>query len=76
MEKPPCQTGSLQTVHVKILEMVTIDTAAGSFGTYKVSVQRAAGEAFMYVGKDAPHILVKQVVPSQAMSLELKSLAN
>lgn len=70
------QTGSLQTVRVKILEMVTLDTPAGSFNTYKVRVQRPAGEAFMYVGEDAPHILVKQEVPAQAMSIELKSLAN
>ncbi|MFQ5512252.1 MAG: insulinase family protein [Candidatus Krumholzibacteriia bacterium] len=70
------QTGSLQTVNVKVMEMVNLETAAGSFATYKVKVQRAAGDAYLYVGKDAPHILVKQEVPAQGMSIELKSLAN
>ncbi|MEE9269810.1 MAG: insulinase family protein [Candidatus Krumholzibacteria bacterium] len=70
------QTGSLQNVKAMILEMVEVETAAGTFTTYKVKVQRASGDAYLYLGKDAPHVLVKQEVPSQGLSYELKSLAN
>jgi zinc protease len=70
------QTGTLQNADVEILELVDIETAAGNFSTYKVRIKRPDGEAFFYFQKDAPHILVKQEVPAQQMSLELKSIAN
>ncbi|MDH3216198.1 MAG: insulinase family protein [Candidatus Krumholzibacteria bacterium] len=70
------QTGSLHNVDVEILEVVDVETPAGKFSTYKVKVKRPEGDQYLYFGKDAPHILVKQEVPAQAMNLELKSIAN
>ena len=41
--------------------------------TYKLKVKRSEGESILYLGKDAPHFMVKQEVPSQQMIIELKS---
>jgi predicted Zn-dependent peptidase len=70
------QSGSLQNVQAQVLEVVQVETAAGSFSVYKIKIKRPEGEAFFYIGKDSPHILVKQEVPAQSMILELKSVAN
>lgn len=70
------QTGSLQNADVDILEIVDVQTAAGDFSTYKVKIKRADGEAFFYFDRVSPHVLIKQEVPSQAMNLELISLAD
>jgi len=70
------QSGGLQSIDVQVIEEVELKTPAGNFATYKVKVKRPEGEAFMYLRKDSPHILVKQEVPSQAMTIELKSLSK
>ena len=61
---------------VQVMEETDVTTAAGSFKTYKIKVKRPEGEAFIYLAKDAPHVLVKQEVPAQAMALELKQLGQ
>jgi len=70
------EAGSVQNVDVQIVEEVEVKTPAGSFATYKVKLKRPEGEGFLYLGKDSPHLLVKQEVPSQAMIIELKSLSK
>jgi predicted Zn-dependent peptidase len=67
------QSGSLGNIDVEVLEEVEVKTPAGSFMTYKLKVKRAEGESILYLGKDAPHFMVKQEVPSQQMIIELKS---
>jgi hypothetical protein len=47
---------------------------AGSYSTYKVKVKSGDGEQIMYVQKTSPHWLVKQEVPAQGLSIELKSI--
>jgi hypothetical protein len=44
--------------------------------TYKIKVKRPDGEAFFYIGKESPHLLVKNEVPAQAMTMELKSVSK
>jgi predicted Zn-dependent peptidase len=68
------QSGGLQNIDVQVVEEVEVKTPAGNFMTYKVKVKRPDGEAFMYLGKESPHFLVKQEVPAQAMTIELKEI--
>jgi hypothetical protein len=70
------QSGSLQNIDVEVLEEVEVETPAGKFATYKVKVKRPDGEAFMYLGKEVPHVVVKQEVPAQMMTMELKSVTR
>ena len=70
------QSGGLSNVDVEVLEEVEVKTPAGSFMTYKIKVKRSDGEAFLYLGKDAPHFLVKQEVPAQQMTIELKAMSK
>ncbi len=70
------QSGGLQNVDVQVMEEVEVKTPAGNYTTYKVKVKRADGEAFIYLGKDAPHILVKQEIPAQALTMELKQFSQ
>jgi len=70
------QSGGLSNVDVEVLEEVEVKTPAGSFMTYKIKVKRSDGEAFLYLGKDAPHFLVRQEVPAQQMTIELKAMSK
>jgi predicted Zn-dependent peptidase len=70
------QSGGLQNVDVQVVEEVEVKTPAGSFMTYKIKVKRPEGEAFIYLGKDSPRFMVKQEVPAQAMTIELKQIAK
>jgi hypothetical protein len=69
-------SGSLQNIDVEVLEEVELETAAGKFMTYKIKVKRPEGESFLYLGKDSPHFMVKNEMPAQAMTMELKSLSK
>ena len=70
------QSGSLQNADVDVLDIEDVKTTAGSFSTYKVRIKRADGEAFFYFNKALPHVLVKQEVPAQGLTLELTSLSE
>ncbi|UCH82834.1 MAG: insulinase family protein [Candidatus Latescibacterota bacterium] len=70
------QSGSLQNIDVEVLEETEVETPAGSFATYKIKVKRPDGESFMYLGKEIPHVVIKQEVPAQMMTMELKSLTK
>ncbi len=70
------QTGTLQNADVEILETVDVETVAGKFSAYKVKVMRPDGEQFLYFDKVAPHVLVKQENPAQALNMELTSKAK
>ena len=69
------ESGSLQNLTAIILEVVDVETPAGSFAAYKIKLDGPNGEAYMYLGKDNPHLMIKTEVPAQMMSIELKSLA-
>ncbi len=68
------QSGGLQTISVEVLEEVEVETPGGKFATFKVKVNRPDGEAYLYLRKDSPHFMVKQEVPAQALTMELKSV--
>ena len=68
------QTGSVQNADVDIIEIIDVETKAGKFSVFKVKIKRADGEAYLYLDTMAPHLLVKQEVPSQGMQLELTSV--
>ncbi len=68
------KSGNLQNVDVEVVEEVPIEVPAGSFDTYKLKVKGVDGERFIYCRKEMPHFLVKQEVPAQALSIELKVL--
>jgi hypothetical protein len=67
------QTGTLQNIDVQVLEIVDVETDAGVFTAFKIKVRRSDGEAFVYLSEEKPHMLVKQEVPAQAMTMTLKS---
>lgn len=68
------QSGSMENVTVEVIGEEDMMVAAGSFATYKVKVKSGEGEQVMYVRKAAPHIMVKQEVPAQGLTIELKSV--
>lgn len=68
------QSGTLQSVKIEVVGEEELMVAAGSFSTFKVKVKRAEGESMFYCHKEAPHFLIKQEVPAQMLSIELKSL--
>lgn len=68
------QSGVLQNVRIEVEGEEDLMVPAGSFSTYKVRVKEADGEVVFYVQKDAPHWVVKQEVPAQALSITLKSV--
>lgn len=70
------QSGGLHNIDIEVMEEVDVATAGGSYKAYKIKVKRAEGEAFIYLAKDAPHMLVKQEVPAQAMTIELKQVSK
>lgn len=67
-------SGSLMNIDVEILELVTIETAAGTYETFKVRLARPQGEQLFYIAKTAPHVLVKMEVPAQGLVSTLKAL--
>jgi predicted Zn-dependent peptidase len=67
------KSGSLQNIDVEVLEEAAVEVPAGSFDTYKLKVKSPDAEYYYYCTKDLPHMLVKQEVPAQGLSLELKS---
>ncbi|MFH1754298.1 MAG: insulinase family protein, partial [Candidatus Latescibacterota bacterium] len=70
------KSGNLQNVDVEVLEEAAVTVPAGAFDTYKLKVKTPDAEYFYYCTKDIPHMLVKQEVPAQALSLELKSFSK
>jgi hypothetical protein len=68
------ESGTLQNIDVKVLELVDVETPAGKFSAYKVRIKRVDGEVYFYLDEQSPHVMVKQEVPAQGVNIELKSL--
>jgi hypothetical protein len=51
----------------------TVEVPAGSFETWVVEVSRPQQTVTLYVTRDAPHMLVKQEIAGQPVTLELQS---
>jgi predicted Zn-dependent peptidase len=68
------QSGSLQTVKIEVLGEEELMVSAGSFAVFKVKVKEPDSDTIMYCNKEAPHFLIKQEIPAQGLSIELKSL--
>jgi len=67
------QSGSLQSYKIEVLGEEELMVAAGSFSVFKVKVKQPDGDVLIYCHKDAPHYLVKQEMPAQGLTIELKS---
>jgi predicted Zn-dependent peptidase len=67
------QSGSLQSYKIEVLSEEELMVPAGSFSVYKVRVKQPDGDVVMYCKTDAPHYLIKQEMPAQGLSIELKS---
>jgi hypothetical protein len=67
------QSGSLQSVKIEVVGEEELMVPAGSFAVFKVEVKQPDGTTIMYCHKDAPHYLVKQELPAQGLTIELKS---
>jgi predicted Zn-dependent peptidase len=67
------QEGSVQNYKIEVLAEEELMVAAGSFAVYKVRVKRPDGDTVMYCRKEAPHVLIKQEMPAQGLTIELKS---
>lgn len=67
------QSGSLQNYKIEVLGEEELMVPAGSFSVYKVEVNQPDGTLIMYVRTEAPHYLVKQEMPAQGLTIELKS---
>jgi len=68
------QSGGMENITIEVLGEEDLMVPAGSYSTYKVKVKSGDGEQIMYVQKTSPHWLVKQEVPAQGLSIELKSI--
>lgn len=68
------QSGELQSIKIEVVGEEELMVAAGSFSTFKLKVKRAEGESVFYCEKETPHHLVKQEIPAQMLSIELKSV--
>ncbi len=68
------QTGSLQSIKIEVLGEEELMVPAGSYATYKIKVKRPEGEVIYFVTKDTPHMYVKQDIPAQGLSIQLKSV--
>jgi predicted Zn-dependent peptidase len=67
------QSGSLQSYKIEVLGEEELMVSAGSFSVFKVKVKQPDGDIVMYCHKEAPHYLVKQEMPAQGLTIELKS---
>jgi hypothetical protein len=70
------QSGSLVTVKAVVMELVSVETPAGTYEAYKVKLSRPDGDQYFYFGKDMPHLMVKMEVPAQGLVTALKSVVN
>ncbi len=69
-------TGGLSNVQAVVAGEEKISVTAGDFAVYKVSVKQPEGESFLYLTKDLPHIMIKQEMPAQGLTFELKKIAK
>jgi predicted Zn-dependent peptidase len=67
------QSGALSSYKIEVLGEEELMVPAGSFSVFKVKIKQPDGDVVMYCRKDAPHYLVKQEMPAQGLTIELKS---
>jgi zinc protease len=67
------QSGGIQSVKIEVLGEEELMVAAGSFAVYKVKVKRPDGDSILYCHKELPHVMIKQEMPAQGLTIELKS---
>jgi zinc protease len=67
------QSGVLQVARIEVLGQEDLMVPAGSYSVYKVRVKLTEGDSIHYCRTEAPHILLKQEMPAQGLSIELKS---
>jgi len=67
------QSGALSSYKIEVLGEEELMVPAGSFSVFKVKIKQPDGDVVMYCRKEAPHFLVKQEMPAQGLTIELKS---
>jgi zinc protease len=68
------RTGSVSNVSAKVAGSQSVTVPAGTFDTWKVEVAGGDAPVVLYLRKDLPHVLVKQEVPGQPVTIELQSV--
>jgi len=68
------QSGALESARIEVLGQEDLMVPAGSYSAYKVKVKLTEGDSIHYCRVEAPHILIKQEMPAQGLSIELKAL--
>lgn len=67
------QDGAVASVGVRVVGETTIEVPAGSFPVYELDISGPQAMT-VFVRKQAPHIVVKQVLPAPPIALELKEV--
>ncbi len=66
------QSGTLTAVEFELVGETTVAVAAGEFDAYEVEVSGGPTPQRLFVRKAAPHILLRQEVAGQPITIELK----
>jgi len=68
------QSASTYTMSVKVVADSTITVAAGDFEAYELEVGAGEGTSTVWARKAAPHIVLRQDVAGQPVSIQLKEI--
>jgi len=67
-------TGGVLSITYKVVGETRITVPAGEFDVYEIEATGGPVPLTLYLRRDAPHLLVKQVAAGQPISLELKEI--
>ena len=68
------RTGSVAVVTARVAGSQSVTVPAGTFDTWKVEMQGGEAAVVLYLRKDLPHVMVKQEIQGQPVTLELKTM--
>lgn len=68
------QSGTIRNSEIRVVGETTISVAAGEFEVYEIELSGGAAMQRLFVRKAAPHLLVKQEIVGQPITIELKEL--
>lgn len=68
------QSGSAVNQTFRVTGTETVTVPAGTFETYKVEFSGGPQSGTLYVRQELPHVVVKQEVAGQPVSIELQSI--
>lgn len=68
------QTGTVVPLEFRVVGESKVTVGAGEFDVYEIEVSGGPMPMRLYARKDAPHLVVKQELAGQPMSIELKEV--